>query len=283
MDNIYKDLDSFDFETVLNEAISHQHDIDKEYRRKQGKRHDNIRASSLGYCLRRQYLEDGEMGSDSIEQWLRNIFYHGNIIHDEVAFPLIQKWVKDVKGINNHIVLNEFPYAVPIWNELTQSEMMMRGFVDDMIMIYVNGETLYLPIEIKSIGNAFYKLKEPEMQHFVQLMIYLHIFKADFGYIVYIHKGTLDSKTFKVERNNEAIGTLLDRGKTFYQFKVNGMIPPAEAMNEKEKGEYWFSKAFLDEDGEYKKDQCDGCPYLHFCLDNSKKAIMPDKDEEDDW
>ena len=113
-------------------------------------------------------------------------------------------------------------------------------------------------------------------------MMYLYIFKADYGYILYIHKGSLESKTFKIERNNETIDTLIDRGKLLYQFKVNGVIPPAEAMNEKEKGEYWFSKAYLNEEGEYDKDECDGCPFLHFCLKNSRKAIMPPEDDGDD-
>jgi hypothetical protein len=284
MDNPYSKLESFDFETVLNDSISHNHDIDKEYRRKEGKRHDNIRASSLGQCLRRQFLDDGEMGDGSIEQWLRNVFYHGNLIHDQVAFPLLQKWLKEVKGTNNHIVLNEFPYAVPIWNERVKHEMMMRGFVDDMIMIYVNGETFYLPIEIKSIGNAFFKLEEPEMPHFVQLMLYLHIFNADFGYIVYIHKGTLQSKTFKVDKNDEAIKMMLERGKYLYEFKVTGTIPHAEAMIEKGKGEYWFSKAYLKEDGEYSKDQCDGCPFVAYCLSIGMEAVPPEEEEdEDDW
>lgn len=280
MSNPLEAFEKLDFQHVFDVVTEDQYKTSSEARRIKGKRHDNIRASTIGMCIRKQLLDDGEQQIEPNTE-LKTIFRHGNFIHDDVVYPTIEYWLKNIMGFEYNVkLLNEFPYGYEIDHE-EYGTMMSRGYVDDMFMVFLNGVTTFIPIEIKSIGGGFFKLKEPELVHKCQVQLYMGLFGAKFGYVVYIHKPTWTVKTYKEEYDPEFFTSLIQRGKDLYSFKKKGIIPYAEAMVEREKNDGWFSKKFLNVEGEMDKDQCANCDYLDFCLKN-KKEIHP-KDEEEDW
>lgn len=280
-ENPLDQLENLDFQHIFDVVTELEAKADTEAHYKaQGRRYDNIRASTIGYCLRRQYKDDMEP-QPPIPTSLLSIFRQGNFIHDDVVFPTIEKWLRDVLGFQNNVkLMNEFPYGVE-FDHPKHGKMTARGFVDDLLMVFHNGETFYVPVEIKSIGQAFYKLKEPELVHKCQVQLYMGLFGAKFGYVVYIHKGSWSVKTYKEEFDPDFYQRLIERGYDLYSYKTAGTTPPAEAMLEKERGDYWFSKKFLNEEGELDKDQCDSCDYLHECLDNKEQILA--EDDEGDW
>lgn len=240
-----------DFNEIYNNVLEYRNENRGEYQ----KTLNVISPSSLGFCMRKQVLGNVE-GSPDID--LLKIFDHGNIIHDKVAFPILKEYFEEVKHMKNITVINEFPFKSYITDE-DGDVIFIKGFIDDLLLIYDNGKTIYVPIEIKSIGNAFYKLKEPKAEHQVQLHMYLREMNAEYGYVVYIHKATLSAKTFKIEYNEDIIVKLEDRIKKLYGYKKIGSIPPAEAMIHSD--DYWFKKA------------CDECNFINFCLSIDKGEV----------
>lgn len=294
--SVLKFIENFDLELSHNQLLLKNYHEHQEKLSQYPKKIDNIVPSTLGFCFRKQWMDSAGMREDPDVDLLR-VFNYGNIIHDDHAFGIIKQWAKDL-GLKNFVVLNEFPYT---WDvayteplgisyedgskppKRTHVEIIQsRGYVDDLLMFWDNGVTYYVPIEIKSIGGKFFKLKEPEIQHLVQAGLYMYIFGSEFAKIIYIHKVTLNSKTFTIYRKDLDLNALVERGKELYYYKKHGIIPPAEALNQREAGDYWFNKPFLMKTGEYSKNQCEDCEYSSFCNTNSRKEIHPDGDEEDD-
>ena len=118
---------------------------------------------------------------------------------------------------------------------------------------------IHLFIELKTVGT-------PDTEAIAaQISSALREMNSDYGYIVYIHKATLKSKTFKIERNKATELKLVDKAKSIYRYKRDGILPPAEAMIHKD--DYWFKSA------------CDYCNHLTFCLNAPEGEIIGDDEE----
>ncbi len=249
-------IEDFNFDEMYEEVLLARQKRNEEQRANYQVQLNTISPSQLGFCQRKQIMDTmGLQGTPDVN--LLKIFDYGNLIHDEFAYGVFKEYFEEVLHIKNVIVINEYPFKNPI--EVDGDDVYIKGFVDDLIISVDDGQSVFTPIEIKSIGNAYFKLKEPKAEHQIQLHMYLRELKADFGYIVYIHKGTLSSKTFKIERNEAIEKKLEERVKSIYRYKRDGSIPPAEAMiNSKD---YWFKNA------------CDNCSHLSFCLQADKGEI----------
>lgn len=243
----------FDFTHIFDTVIEYQHKNNQEERakRKRTKKNSEINPSSLGYCLRKQVLSP--MGNTP-DKDLKKIFWHGNFIHDDMVFPVLKEYYNELSD-EGYWVYNEMWLDMKvIHNGVTLN---FRAYVDDVL---IKGEEQY-PIEVKSIGNKFYKLKEGIMIHQVQLMCYLGLLKADKGSLLYVHKAGLDIKQFEYTYDEDIYNGLLDRAVRLVEYKERGVIPYAEALVEAKNGDYWFKK----------EDQCTNCDFLGFCIDNEEE------------
>jgi len=250
------DIEDFDFDIILNSVIKHKNDNGKYSNLDYQIPLNVIKPSSIGLCKRLIILDEFGFSGEPDED-LRKIFYHGNYIHDNFAYPTLKYFFEDVLHIKNAVVINEYPLTYEI--EADDGTMLkVKGYIDDLILI--NDE--WYPIEIKSIGNKFYKLVEPAMEHQAQVMMYLHNKGKKFGYVVYIHKGTLNTKTFRVEYDEEIYKKLESRAKELYMYKSQGIIPEAEAMIAwEDRKDIWF------------KGVCDHCRHLGLCLQLGKDKV----------
>ncbi len=270
----------FDFEHIFETVVI---DADKKKKEKRAKRtrqkkNNEINPSSLGFCLRKQVLDSMGMGTEP-DIRLKKIFWQGNFIHDDMVFPVLQKYFEDLEHDELVQVVNELWIDKKVIHKGV--ELNFRAYVDDVL---IHNDERY-PIEVKSIGYEFMKLTEGKMSHQIQLMCYLGLLKSKQGWLLYIFKPTLESKQFKYKYDDKMYIGLLDRSVKLTEYKNAGIIPYAEAMVEAEdyetleeippyrikrelEGDYWFKK----------EKQCETiCNYLAFCLDN-KEEIPSDND-----
>lgn len=249
-------MENFNFDDVYQAVLEARQEKDREFRKTYVVELNTISPSSLGFCKRKQVMDSMNLGKEPDFELLR-IFDYGNLLHDEFAFKIIQEYFQEVLHIKNTVVINEFPFKNYI--DVDGDKVKIKGFIDDLIMETDDDTTKLTPIEIKSIGNAFFKLKEPKAEHQVQLHMYLRELRAEFGYIVYIHKGTLKTKTFRIDWDIDIQIKLEERIKDIYRYKKKGSIPPAEALINQD--DYWFKGA------------CDYCNHLSFCLEVDQGEI----------
>ncbi len=290
------------FDKIIKKVVQHKRKQHDDNRAKKQRKNSDVYPSSLGYCMRKQVMDAGGMSDGTVDAGLQVIFWHGNLIHDEVVFPILAYYFANIYNDDEfHIdVVNEKPFKIV--EVVNGTKLYFKGYIDDLIKIFIKIPTFTvsddsdtsgiggisknydtklieeIPIEVKSIGNKFYQLKEPKMTHFVQLMIYLGTHKFKYGYLLYVHKATLKSKMYKVKFDQKVYNSFLHRAKTIYDHKEKGTIPYAESLVESKKydkeedipfyrvldtldGDYWFKQ----------EDMCSGCPYLFFCIDNEKE------------
>ncbi len=243
----------FNFEEIFQTVLKNrQKDWDK---RSEGyERPINvIKPSSIGDCMRKQYFDEAGMGEKPDGKLLK-IFAHGNFIHDDFIYPIIQEFMKRKK---NMAIINEYPLLIKFLYKETVLEL--KGFIDDLIIETTPDGVIFTPIEAKSIGDRFYRLREPDYQHQIQLQMYMEALDVDEGYVLYVHKATLDSKSFLIKRDKEIFKMLLRRAEQMFDYKKEGIIPIAEAMINKD--DFWFKK------------KCDWCPYLEFCKSQDQGEI----------
>lgn len=233
---------------------------------------DQIHPSSLGKCLRLLWHDRMYPGSFKPDMGLKQIFLYGNIIHDEVAFPFMKEYVRSLDD-KNIMALNEYPFRLKLSDNTVAS-----GYVDTMIQITTDQEVYFIPIEIKSYGGSLRRLTSPSLQYLIQVMSYIGMFRADFGYLVYIHKGTLDSKTFKIDFDEVMYKNIVERAEQFHEYLITGIMPPAESMNEHENGNKWYTKLDMaEEDEKPKKHPCNGCDLENFCKKN-RGIVHPEEE-----
>jgi len=212
-----------------------------------------VKPSSIGECLRKQYFDDAGMGEKPDDKLLQ-IFAHGNLIHDQFIYPVLKEWAERKKNL---VFINEYPL---LCNYVYKDTVLqIKGFVDDLLMETRPDEITFTPIEAKSIGDRFFRLREPDYTHQIQVQMYMELLDAEEGYVLYVHKGTLASKSFLIKRSRKIFEEVMKRAERLYDCKKEGTIPEAEAMIHKE--DFWFKK------------KCDWCPYLEFCKSQEQGEI----------
>lgn len=248
-------MEELNFKEIMKQVIRHRKEAeDAWYKENYTIQLNRISPSQIAKCLRRQYFDSAGMGKDAIDDGLLKIFYFGNIIHDEIAFPILNYYFNNIYD-GEITVDNELPVIFKLPYE---EEIFLKGKIDNVLNI---DDTLAIPIEIKSIGAPLKYLDEPYMEHKAQLYCYMGMLGAPYGHIVYIHKQTLDAKEFTLKADDEIFYDLMKRAYEIYTYRKDGIIPLAEVMVE-------------DNDYYNKKNTpCDRCPYLNFCLTNSKEEI----------
>ncbi len=265
----------FQFDDVIKEVVEHKDNAGKEIR-SGAKPQNRFAPSSAGKCIRLQWFNHADQTTEPDDD-LKRIFYHGHLIHDDFAYPILKYWLKKVMKSKNFTVINEFPfnYKIPMGRYMSNKIyynsddiIESNGYIDNVIQFFDQGVMKHIPIEIKSFSGNLRQLNQPYFDAYIQLMSYLGYLKAKFGYIVYITKSNIIAKTFKVEFDRKIFNMILKRAKTLHHYKITGDMPPAEARLEFEKGNSWWTQLKVDDDGTKMKHPCNSCEFDNFCKEN---------------
>jgi CRISPR/Cas system-associated exonuclease Cas4 (RecB family) len=193
-----------DFDKLIDQHIA------REFKPKQIGRYY---PSEVGTCLRKvwysyKYPQD-------IEPDLRKIFEVGDMLHGFVVEVLKSEKNKDVE-----LVKSEMPFSID------SKDFVISGRVDDLILIKSSGKNVL--VEVKSTKDVSF-IKEPQSNHMMQLMFYMHATKIHDGVILYIDKNNLKSKVFEVKFDEEEAGKIMKRFAFLHEHLVNNKLPFVEA------------------------------------------------------
>jgi hypothetical protein len=147
-------------------------------------------------CDRLLYLGyNGYLKGYTIVPKLARIFGCGSSLEDRVA-----KYFTDMGIMKDR----ELP--------VKYDDPPLSGRID---FIVEHGEHGMMPIELKSINNlGFGKLSsEPKPEHLIQLQLYMHLWGAFYGTVLYENKDNQDLKAFLVSYDERIITDIFDRCK----------------------------------------------------------------------
>lgn len=186
-------------------------------------------ASEVGKCPRNLYYSFAEKRSPTTEN-LR-IFKVGTLFHEH-----IQNLIKDLEGTAFKSVVNEKYIMVTDM----ETDLNITGQADIYITAFPPDSSFV--VELKSEKNIYYR-NSPSTHHVSQLMIYLRALRIDHGYIIYIQKDNLQTKTFRVDYDKDLFNGIMSKMRSLYKSMLDMELPAKSA-------EAW---------------ECKFCPYKPLC------------------
>lgn len=118
--------------------------------------------------------------------------------------------------------LIETERSVSMIDTSQDNEFSLRGRLDDVICLGKDGELVV--IEGKSTKSLKY-LSKPNESHREQLNLYLRLFGAKLGLIVYMEKNTFQIKTFTIGYDHPLFLKTIARAKKLQEHLKNNTIP----------------------------------------------------------
>jgi len=110
----------------------------------------------------------------------------------------------------------------------------IRGRMDDLISVQVEGRELPMLVEVKSVGapHSFEKLDRPKHEHVCQIMPYLRVARA-LGMVWYLQRSTYEDKHFAVSYDPKVMLEVESRASRLHQALVGRRLPPPESRKER--------------------------------------------------
>jgi CRISPR-associated exonuclease Cas4 len=178
--------------------------LKREFRKKEIGRY---RPSEVVGCLRRvwfSYISPKEISKEAIR-----IFEAGNILHDFIA-----KVLKSERNPEVELLMAEVPI------EIKNEEYVISGRIDDLILIKVGDRKALVEVKsCKELPNS------PKMANIQQIQLYMHSTSIYEGYLLYVEKNTLKTRSFKINYNEKLVNELMKKFDTLHRcLKEN--IPP---------------------------------------------------------
>ena len=194
--------------------------------------------SEIGSCIRKIWYS--YMFPKETDAELMKIFKAGTMIHDFVAEVLGSERTPEVK-----LLKTEVPFSMDF------GDFTVSGRVDDILLLSVNNKKLL--VEVKSV--RFVDRAEPTRPHIMQLQMYMHALGIHSGFILYIERNSLHSKTFRVDYDPGIIGDIIQRFQMLHESLTSNRLPAPEARENPEIG--WM---------------CNYCNYREECSRDCKQA-----------
>ncbi len=198
--------------------------------------------SEIGTCLRKVWYS--YMLPKETEAELRKIFFVGDLIHN-----FIVDVIKSEKNPSVDLKAAELPFVIPV------DDFTVSGRIDDIVTLKVENKTLL--IEVKSTSYLDYQ-EEPKESHVIQLMLYMRAMSIFDGFVLYVEKNTLKTKSFPVAYNEELVNLTLNRFRTLHKSLTTKAIPDPEARIVKSLG--WM---------------CAKCNYREECYKATLQSVLP--------
>lgn len=173
-------------------------------------------ASTILDCKRRIYfLFKGVKPTDTINSSQKRIFSMGDILHKDILddFKRARIWCDEEQPNTFELVGVKTPFNVKI----------------DCI---IEWEGLKIPVEIKSIktlgfyNDKFGVFKQPKTEHVYQLMLYIHVKKTPYGFLIYHNKDNQARICYKVYYDENIIKDIIERCREIEKFLEKNKEPP---------------------------------------------------------
>ncbi len=198
--------------------------------------------SEIGSCLRKVWYSYTLPKETEAE--LRKIFFVGEMIHN-----FIVDVIKSEKNPSVELAAAEFPFVVAV------DDFTISGRVDDIVVLKVDQRKVL--IEVKSTSYIEY-LDAPKEAHAIQLLLYMQAIKIFDGFVLYVEKNTLKTKSFPVAYDEALVTLTLNRFRKLHQHLTSNMLPDPEARIVK--ALHWM---------------CATCNYREECYRATPKEILP--------
>ncbi len=172
--------------------------------------------SEAGNCLRKSWYSYKHPAPPEPEK--RKVFETGRILHDFMVEVFSSEKVP-VKLLQAEVPMKmEFP------------EFTISGRLDDLILVLANGEIIL--VEVKT--TSYLPKEGPQPHHVMQLQFYLHAVGARNGALLYIDKGTLQTKSFPVSHDEKTAEKVIERFRALHKDLKENILPGPEAKQVKE-------------------------------------------------
>ncbi len=169
--------------------------------------------SEIGSCLRKVfYSYKHPMPTDPD---LIKVFEVGNIMHDFVAKVMGSEKQKEVK-----LLESELPFKID------EKDFTVSGRIDDLLLVVAEDQKVL--VEVKSTA-ALQWTNAPQPWHVMQLQLYMRAIGVHKGAVLYVEKGTLQTKTFMVDYNPAIAEEALQRFRMLHEALKQGASPKPEA------------------------------------------------------
>ncbi|MEM2174408.1 MAG: Dna2/Cas4 domain-containing protein [Candidatus Micrarchaeia archaeon] len=140
------------------------------------------------------------------------IFEAGNMLHE-----FITKVIKSERNPEVELLKSEVPI------EIKQNNFLISGRIDDLILVKIMDKEAL--VEVKSCKEVPIA---PKLIHLQQLQLYMYATRIYDGYLVYIERNSLKSKTFKVNYNQKIVEDILNRFNKLHEYLIKNEIPEPE-------------------------------------------------------
>lgn len=205
-------------------------------------------ASMIGLCLRRLWYIYNNLDNYTVEEKRLRIFESGRIYHSWLG-ELLTKIAT---------VIREGQIRKKIDSD--GEEITFIGTFDDLIMIKtketLSEENAYI-IEVKTVSRLGFS--KPMDHHIIQLNAYLNLLDVRDGFIIYIDRDKLQTKSFHIVKDEKLYEKTIERVKTLHKHIISGTIPFPESMFDKERE--W---------------ECAFCDFRDSCLKDIENRIKQD-------
>lgn len=177
--------------------------------------------SSVGGCWRKKYLELKGLFKEEFDQRVLRIFDVGNVIHRQMVKELIEKSPQSgFEVITAEANIPEHKY--------------ISGRVDTLISRVEDGKLFV--IDYKSAGNwTFNKVKQGDFssieKNIWQMNLYLHLFKMDTGFLIFVDKATSNIEEVEVKYDKELAEKQISDIVSFFENNVEKSIMPEPCDN----------------------------------------------------
>lgn len=216
--------DEIDFDELIDKYL---------YREARAKTIGRYYPSEVGQCIRKSWFSFKM--PKPMEPHVTKIFEAGNLLHGFIVDVLRSDKTPEVT-----LIESESPLKMKV------DDFEISGRIDDIIRLEHNGEKAL--VEVKSTKSIEF-LREPSEQYLMQLQFYMHSTGIHRGFVLYVEKNTLKSKSFSVNYDKELADTIIKRFKALHLSLTNNSIPYAEAKQTRKNS--WMCNYCL-----YKK-ECD--------------------------
>ncbi|MBI2005139.1 MAG: PD-(D/E)XK nuclease family protein [Candidatus Aenigmarchaeota archaeon] len=149
------------------------------------------------------------------------VFEIGNILHEFI----IQVFKSEKNADLIKFLNSELPF------KLEQKDFVISGRLDDIVVATEDSRKII--IEVKSIKDVRYA-KEPNKNHVMQLLFYMHATGIKNGIILYVDKTNLKTKAFEIPYDEKHSMDILKRFSSLHELLKKDVLPIDEAKQSKE-------------------------------------------------
>lgn len=171
--------------------------------------------SSVGGCFHKKYNELKKLYKEEFDEKTFRTFAQGDFFH----MQMVKEFIMKGSSSGYHVAAAECDI---------RNNKYISGRCD-MILSHAPSKKLYI-VDFKSCSKwAFDNVKKGEVSQTYQdqVLLYMHIFHIERGYLLFINKASSEIEEFEVKYNKERAEFLINQIKNFFKnFVDKDVLPP---------------------------------------------------------